>query len=77
MDGNRSENVEMITQAYLKTLVWNFHYYFGSSGGGSGSASGAGGCISWDWAYTFPYAPCWHDIYNELVKHKNIKMKTP
>ena len=59
MDSNRSENLEMITQAYLKTLVWNFHYYFDK-------------CISWDWAYTFPYSPTWCDIYNELVKHKNI-----
>lgn len=59
MDSNRTENLEMITQSYLKTLVWNFHYYFDK-------------CISWDWAYAFPYSPTWCDIYNELVKHKNI-----
>lgn len=57
----RVENIEMITQSYLKTLVWNFHYYFGE-------------CISCDWAYSFPYAPTWHDIYDELVKHKNINI---
>jgi len=61
IDSTRAENLEIITQAYLKTLVWNFHYYFDK-------------CISWDWAYTFPYAPTWHDIYNELVKHKNINI---
>ena len=63
MDSHRPENLEMITQSYLKTLVWNFHYYFDK-------------CISWDWAYTFPYAPTWHDIYNELVKHKNINVSS-
>ena len=63
MDSNRAENITMITQAYLKTLVWNFHYYFDK-------------CISWDWAYTFPYSPTWHDIYNELVKHKNINISS-
>ena len=56
-----SENIQMITRSYLKTLVWNFHYYFGK-------------CISWDWIYSFPYAPTWLDIYNELVKHKNINV---
>lgn len=61
MDSGREENLAMITQSYLKTLVWNFHYYFDK-------------CISWDWAYTFSYAPTWNDIYNELVKHKNINI---
>ena len=63
MDSTRPENLAMITQSYLKTLVWNFHYYFDK-------------CISWDWAYTFPYAPSWHDIYNELVMHKNINVSS-
>jgi 5'-3' exonuclease len=54
-----SENITMITQSYLKTLTWNFHYYFDK-------------CIGWDWAYPFSYAPCWTDIYNELCKYKNI-----
>ncbi len=72
MDSRHNENVAMITQAYLKTLVWNFHYYF-NSGTWTGTGN-SGGCISWDWAYTFPYAPTWHDIYNELVMHKNINV---
>jgi 5'-3' exonuclease len=63
MDSTQSDNLAMITQSYLKTLVWNFHYYFNT-------------CISWDWAYTFPYAPSWHDIYNELVMHKNINVSS-
>ena len=58
MEGS-AENIKMITQSYLKTLVWNFHYYFGE-------------CIAWDWAYTFPYAPTWCDLYDELQRHKNI-----
>ncbi len=57
----RPDNIAMLTQSYLKTLVWNFHYYFGE-------------CISWDWAYSFPYAPTWNDIYEELLKHKNINI---
>jgi 5'-3' exonuclease len=52
-------NIEMVSQAYLKTLVWNFMYYFD-------------GCISWDWYYPFAYSPTIDDIYNELIKHKNI-----
>jgi 5'-3' exonuclease len=59
----RSENVKMITQSYIKTLVWNFHYYFNE-------------CISWDWVYNFPYAPTWNDIYNELLEHKNINISS-
>lgn len=55
------DNIQMITRSYLKTLVWNFHYYFGK-------------CIAWDWTYQFPYAPTWLDIYNELVTHKNINV---
>jgi len=58
------DNIKMVCQSYLKTLVWNFHYYFG----------GLNGCISWDWAYLFHYSPCWEDVYNELVLHKNINI---
>jgi len=54
-----SDNIKMVCQSYLKTLVWNFHYYFGD-------------CISWDWVYNFDYSPTWNDIYNELLLHKNI-----
>lgn len=55
------QNLKMITQAYLKTLVWNFHYYFDE-------------CISWDWDYPFAYAPTFSDIYNELLLQKNINV---
>ena len=55
----RPDNIKMVCQSYLKTLVWNFHYYFGE-------------CISWDWVYNFDYSPTWDDIYNELLLHKNI-----
>jgi 5'-3' exonuclease len=57
------DNIKMITRSYLKTLVWNFHYYFGNSEN-----------IAWDWVYTFPYAPTWQDVYNELITHKNINV---
>lgn len=55
------ENIKMVCRSYLKTLVWNFHYYFGE-------------CVSWDWVYNFSYAPTWNDIYIELVLHKNINV---
>jgi 5'-3' exonuclease len=58
---NRIENRQMICQSYLKTLVWTFHYYFDE-------------CISWDWVYNFDYSPTWHDIYEELILHKNINI---
>jgi len=60
---NNNENLEMITQTYLKTLVWNFLYYFDE-------------CPSWDWYYPYAYSPTFTDIYNELVKHKNINVTT-
>lgn len=58
-----TENIQMICRSYLKTLMWNFHYYFNPDG-----------CISWDWVYDFPYCPTWSDIYDELITHKNINI---
>ena len=58
---NSPENMEMICQTYLKTLVWNFLYYFDE-------------CPSWDWYYPYAYSPTFTDIYNELMKHKNINI---
>jgi 5'-3' exonuclease len=58
---NNNKNIEMITQTYLKTLVWNFLYYFDE-------------CPSWDWYYPYAYSPTFSDIYNELIKHKNINI---
>ena len=58
---NGPENMEMICQTYLKTLVWNFLYYFDE-------------CPSWDWYYPYAYSPTFGDIYNELIKHKNINV---
>jgi 5'-3' exonuclease len=60
---NSSENMEMVCQTYLKTLVWNFLYYFDE-------------CPSWDWYYPYAYSPTFSDIYNELIKHKNINITT-
>lgn len=46
-------NVEMVTAAYLKTLVWNFHYYFV-------------GCSDWDYYYPYHYSPTANDICDTL-----------
>jgi len=53
------ENIEMICISYIKTLVWNFLYYFDE-------------CPSWTHYYPFSYAPLFTDVYDELIKHKNI-----
>ena len=55
------ENVSMICQSYLKTLLFNFLYYYDE-------------CPSWDWYYPYAYAPTFGDIYEELLKHKNINV---
>jgi 5'-3' exonuclease len=57
------ENIAMICQAYLKTLVFNFLYYFDE-------------CPSWDWYYPYSYAPTFTDVYDELLKYKNINVTT-
>jgi len=54
------DNTAMVCQAYLKTLVWNYLYYNMDE------------CPSWDWVYPYSYSPLFSDIYDELVKHKNI-----
>ena len=56
---NIPENISMICQAYLKTLLFNFLYYFDE-------------CPSWDWFYPYAYSPTFSDVYEELLKHKNI-----
>ena len=56
---NNPENISMICQTYLKTLVFNFLYYFDE-------------CPSWDWYYPYSYAPTFGDVYEEILKHKNI-----
>jgi len=53
------ENISIICQLYLKTLVWNFLYYFDE-------------CPSYTHYYPFAYSPIFSDVYDELIKHKNI-----
>jgi 5'-3' exoribonuclease 2 len=57
---SKPENIQLLCQTYIKTLVWNFHYYFNNEP------------IDWGWYYPYAYAPTFSDIYDELVKHKNI-----
>ena len=56
---NTPENISNICQIYIKTLVFNFLYYFDE-------------CPSWDWYYPYAYAPTFSDVYEEILKHKNI-----
>ena len=53
------DNISMICKMYIKTLVWNILYYFDE-------------CPSYTHYYPFAYAPIFTDVYNELLKHKNI-----
>ena len=54
-----NENIEQVCKIYLKTLVWNFLYYFDE-------------CPSWDWYYPYSYSPTLTDIYNTLLQFKSI-----
>lgn len=56
---NGPDNLAMVCQSYLKTLVYNFLYYFDE-------------CPSNEWYYPYSYSPTFTDVYNELLKHKNI-----
>uniref|UniRef100_A0A6C0EYQ2 Xrn1 N-terminal domain-containing protein n=1 Tax=viral metagenome TaxID=1070528 RepID=A0A6C0EYQ2_9ZZZZ len=56
---NGQDNLSMVCQSYLKTLVYNFLYYFDE-------------CPSNEWYYPYAYAPTFTDVYDELLKHKNI-----
>ena len=56
---NTPDNISMICQMYIKTFIWNILYYFDE-------------CPSWTHYYPFAYAPIFSDIYNELLKYKNI-----
>lgn len=55
------DNIGMVTEVYLKTLVWNFHYYFR-------------GCIDWNFYYPFHYSPTTSDIYYALDKIKQSNL---
>jgi 5'-3' exonuclease len=59
---NRTKaNLEMVTDAYIKTLVWNFYYYFIE-------------CEDWDYYYPFHYSPTTNDICDALngIKESNL-----
>lgn len=59
---NRTKkNVKLVTDAYVKTLVWNFYYYFI-------------GCKDWDFYYPYHYSPTANDICDELsdITHTNL-----
>jgi len=58
MVGN-PENIKLITDSYLKTLVWNFKYYFE-------------GCTNWSHFYPYGYSPTVSDLYYALSNIKNL-----
>lgn len=59
---NNSDNIKMITDEYIKTLVWNFHYYFKE-------------CPDWDFYYPFHYSPTTADIYYAIENIKQTDLK--
>jgi 5'-3' exonuclease len=60
MDISNQENIEQITDAYLRTLVWNFRYYFTDV------------CPNWDWYYPYNYPPVAFHIFKAVERVKNI-----
>ena len=59
---NNPDNIKMVTNEYLKTLVWNFHYYFKE-------------CPDWDFYYPFHYSPTTADIYYAIENIKQTDLK--
>jgi 5'-3' exonuclease len=56
------ENIDQVTEAYLKTLKWNLEYYFK-------------GCSNWSWYYPYHYAPTAEDIFKVLETTNINKFK--
>jgi len=58
-------NINAVCDAYLKTLIWNMHYYT------------LDGCPSWSWYYPYDYCPTIADFYYHIQNmtngHKHIK----
>lgn len=54
-------NIKMITDSYIKTLVWNFKYYFHQT-------------QDWEFYYPFHYSPTTYDIFSELEKISNMNL---
>lgn len=48
-----SDNMNMICKYYIKTIIWNFKYYFK-------------GCSDWSFYYPYHYSPTALDIYRYL-----------
>lgn len=60
IDISNNENIEQITDAYLRTLVWNFRYYFTDV------------CPNWDWYYPYNYPPVVFHIFKAVERIRNI-----
>lgn len=50
-------NINMICEAYWKTLCWNANYYLNE-------------CCSWDWFYPYDYAPTLYDFAEYFATFK-------
>lgn len=53
------ENIGLIVESYIRTLIWNANYYIGR-------------CLSWDWFYPYDYAPSLADIYYFIKDMKSL-----
>lgn len=53
------ENIGQITEAYIRTLIWNANYYVGR-------------CQSWEWFYPYDYAPTLADVYYFIKDMKSL-----
>ena len=53
------ENIGQISEAYIRTLIWNANYYVGR-------------CQSWEWFYPYDYAPTLADVYYFIKDLKSL-----
>ena len=61
-----SSNIANVVDFYLKSLIWNFRYYYGTE------------CPSWTFYYPYSYAPTLRQVFTHLasnVKDINTKYK--
>lgn len=61
-------NINSVCSAYLKTLIWNMHYYTVND------------CPSWSWYYPYDYCPTIADFYYHIQNmthgHKHVKFQS-
>lgn len=58
-----SNNIKNVTDFYIKSIVWNFRYYYDIN------------CPSWTYYYPYTYAPTLKQLYNHILSIDNINTR--